>query len=110
MVRALVYAAIASIAGTAAAQQVAPKPSAQAAVTYESAFIRYQPYKEEAVADWRAVNDEVGRIGGHVGMFGGASHGGHGPAKPSTGAAEAGQPPVRGAPKAPASTGSSAHH
>jgi hypothetical protein len=31
----------------------------------------------DALAPWREINDEVARIGGHMGMFGGA-HAGHG--------------------------------
>lgn len=52
--------------------------------TYESAFAGYQSYKDEKPASWREVNDEVGRIGGQAGIFGGAGHAGHGSAKPST--------------------------
>ena len=77
---------------------------------YESAFQNYAPYREQPLETWRAVNDEVGRVGGHVGMFGGG-HAGHASAKPSSkgevgapaaGAKEApGQQPARGAPAAP---------
>ena len=52
--------------------------------TYESAFAGYQSYKDEKPASWREVNDEVGRIGGQAGIFGGAGHAGHGSSKPST--------------------------
>lgn len=38
--------------------------AAAAETTYDSAFTRYRPYKEEEVRSWRAVNEEVGRIGG----------------------------------------------
>lgn len=75
---------------------------------YDSAFTGYRPYTEEPVADWRAVNDEVGRIGGHVGIVGGVSaHAAHGQMKPPAqpvGAAPPAQaqPPVRSAPEAPA--------
>jgi hypothetical protein len=80
-------------------------------VTYRSAFDNYVPYREQAIAPWREVNEEVARVGGHTGIFRGAGHGMHGqsaPAKPpagepASGATEAGgQPPVRGAPKPPA--------
>jgi hypothetical protein len=68
-------------------------PSAPAPpVSYKSAFESYRGYREEPLADWRAVNDEVGRIGEHVGIF-------------RAPAAAGGQPPVRGAPQAPAAAG-----
>lgn len=83
-----------------AADAKAPVPP----VHYESAFATYQPFGEPEVAAWRELNDEAARAGGHVGIFGGASHAGHGGGKPpATSSAEA-QPPVRGAPKAPAAT------
>jgi hypothetical protein len=73
---------------------------------YESAFQHYVPYREQPLATWREVNDEVGRVGGHVGMFGGSGHSGHAGAKPVVPAANAkeaaGQAPARGAPTAPA--------
>lgn len=53
-------------------------------LTYESAFAGYRNYRDEKSASWREVNDEVGRIGGQAGIFGGAGHAGHGSAKPST--------------------------
>ena len=83
----------------------APAPS----VTYRSAFEGYRPFQEQPIADWRALNAEVGAAGGHIGIMGGA--GGHaspggGAAKP---AAEGGQAPVRSAPKAPASGAHGGH-
>ena len=64
------------------------------------------------LAPWREVNEEVGRVGGHVGIFrsGGHASQGHGTAsKPAPGEAAgstrkepAGQAPARSAPKAPA--------
>lgn len=68
---------------------------------YESAFQNYVPYREQPLATWREVNDEVGRVGGHVGLFGGG-HAGAKPGAPAANAKEAaGQPPARGAPTAP---------
>ena len=62
----------------AAAAQSQPKPApqeAQASVpatTYRSAFAGYRPAAEEdATPDqtWRAVNEKVGKAGGHMGMM-----------------------------------------
>ena len=62
----------------AAAAQSPSKPApqeAQASVpatTYRSAFAGYRPAAEEdATPDqaWRAVNDKVGKAGGHMGMM-----------------------------------------
>lgn len=96
------------------AAQVEPTdPTASAPqASYRSAFEGYRPFREEPIADWRALNAEVGAAGGHIGIMGGAGgHAGHGAgaAKPAAGkpaagkpvATEGGQPPVRGAPKAP---------
>ena len=76
-------------------------------VAYHSTFEGYRPFREEPIADWRKLNAEVGAAGGHIGIMGGAGgHGGHGAgsAKPAAGmpvTTEGGQPPVRGAPRAP---------
>ena len=94
------------------AVHAAPPPAADAAgpapaTSYRSAFDGYRPFREEAVTDWRALNDEVGRVGGHVGIMRDAGgHGGHGAhgsgaAKPAAVTTDGGRPPVRGAPKAP---------
>lgn len=61
------------------AQPDAPVP----AVKYESGLAGYVSFREEKLASWREVNDEVARAGGHVGIFGGA-HGGHTAGKPAT--------------------------
>jgi len=80
----------------------APAPTA----TYDSAFEGYRGYRDEPLADWRAVNDEVGRVGGHAGIFRGAGgHASHGAAQATPPAAAAGQPPVRGARQTPAPAG-----
>lgn len=92
----------------ALAGEAMPTDAAASAPTasYRSAFEGYQPFREEPIADWKALNAEVGAAGGHIGIMGGADgHAGHGgAAKPSAGkpvATEGGQAPVRGAPKAP---------
>lgn len=75
-------------AAPAPADPSAPAPAAG----YKSAFENYRGYREEPLSDWRAVNDEVGRVGGHVGIF-------RSPAGSRV------QPPERGAPQAPAAAG-----
>lgn len=39
------------------------------ATRYSSAFAGYQPLGDEKIAPWREINDEVARVGGHLGMF-----------------------------------------
>lgn len=34
---------------------------------YQSAFEAYRPIQDEPILDWRAINDEVGRLRGHMG-------------------------------------------
>ena len=111
----LLYGACALIVLPAMAQSNSIAPGAVQAdarvpqVKYESAFENYAPYREQPLATWREVNDEVARVGGHLGMFGG--HAGHGGSKPdanlpagapatSSKTAPA-QPPERGAATAP---------
>lgn len=79
MKRFIVIAAIAALAPHAAAQQQAKPqaadPAAPApAAKYESAFSGYRGYREEPLATWRDVNDEVARAGGHIGILRGAAH------------------------------------
>ena len=38
-------------------------------VIYRSAFEEYRPYREPEIASWRAVNEEVARVGGHIGAM-----------------------------------------
>lgn len=40
------------------------------ATPYNSAFTGYQSYREQNLAPWRALNDEVHKAGGHIGIFG----------------------------------------
>ena len=101
-----------------AAQQQSARPSPVdptapvAQAKYDSPFTGYTPYREQELAPWREVNEEVARVGGHAGVFGGAGHAAHGaaksgPMKPAPGQSAAkkeeaaGQPPVRSAPLAP---------
>ena len=93
MKRFLAFVAFAAFTPLANAQQhvTGPNPADPAVrvpqAAYDSAFAGYNPYREQDLAAWREVNDEVARIGGHVRMFGGAGHGGAkpGPAKPAPG-------------------------
>ena len=43
----------------------APAPALQ----YESAFTDYRAFRETPLAPWRDVNDEVARVGGHLGIL-----------------------------------------
>ncbi len=68
--------------------------TAASAGEYQSAIADYAPYRDGPLADWRAVNDEVGRLGGHGGHLmegatvGHDAHAGHGtPAQPPAPAA-----------------------
>ena len=88
-------------AAPAPAEPSAPAP----AVSYRSVFEGYRGHRDEPAKDWRALNDEVGVVGGHVGIFRSAGHGSHGAGPPAAPAAAESQPPVRGAPQAPAAAG-----
>ena len=65
--------AVALSMSTAAQAAAAPDPAQPTASApdpkYDSAFAGYRPYREAPPADWRALNAEVGAIGGHVGIF-----------------------------------------
>lgn len=78
------------------------------AVKYESAFTGYVPFRDEKLVPWRDVNDEAARVGGHLGIFGGAAgHAGHGAAKPAAQPVSPAAKPV--APSAPHMMHGSAH-
>ena len=106
------WCAIGVVPLTATAQRPgAADPAATApAPEYRSAFSTYKPFQEQSLGSWRDLNDEVAKAGGHVGIFGGAGHAGHAGAKAAPSAPKAaapapeatGQPPMRGAPAAPA--------
>ena len=49
----------------AAADAEAAAPGAP----YRSALEGYAGFREQELADWRAVNDEVGKVGGHKGAL-----------------------------------------
>lgn len=70
----LLYGACALVALPAAALgNSAGNPAHSAArvpqTQYRSAFQNYVPYQEQPLATWRDVNDEAGRVGGHVGVL-----------------------------------------
>jgi len=71
------------------------RPSAPVpAMGYDSAFRDYVPDREVEPAGWKAVNEEVGQLGGHMGHMRGATGGAGRSAVPGTkpGAKPAGQP------------------
>ena len=74
----MAIAAFMALAPYAAAQQqsIRPHPADPAATPpaakYESALTGYRGFREEPLAPWRDVNEEVARTGGHVGIMRGA--------------------------------------
>ena len=61
-----------------AAEPIATPPAADAnarvpETQYRSAFTGYQPFREQKLAPWRELNDEVHKAGGHIGIMGGAA-------------------------------------
>ncbi len=93
--------------GIAAAQSERPDPrNAQAVVPgieYRSAFSDYKRYRDPAIGDWRAANDEVGRLGGHMG------HTSAGRNESST-KPEGQTPKASSSPVDPTGSGHGAHH
>ena len=72
MLKTICYMLAVCVAGSAAAQATArPDPAdpkaAVPARPYESAFKDYRPYADPEVSRWRQSNEEMGRLGGHVG-------------------------------------------
>lgn len=70
--------AAAFAASAANAQAIKPPHPADAsapvpAARYESAFAGYASFRNEKLAPWRDVNDEVARAGGHIGILRGAA-------------------------------------
>jgi len=68
------YLLAALAAGTATAQSGARPDPADAdarvpAVTYRSAFESYRRLEGEARTAWREANEEVDRVGGHLGIL-----------------------------------------
>ena len=65
--------ALAALAASSAGAQAPERPdvadpkAATPPASYESAFKDYKPYKDPEIVRWREVNDNVGRLNGHVG-------------------------------------------
>ena len=72
MLKTICFTLAAWLAGSAVAQPPArhdpadPKAAAPSR-PYESAFKDYRPYVDPEIARWRESNEEMGRLGGHVG-------------------------------------------
>ena len=64
---ALLLAAPAAPAQTTARPDPADPRLSVPAPTTESAFAGYRSFRDEPLADWRAVNDEVRGLNGHAG-------------------------------------------
>jgi hypothetical protein len=58
---------LAALAQTSARPDPADPGLRAPAPAMESAFAGYRSYRDEPLADWRAVNDEVRAVGGHAG-------------------------------------------
>ncbi len=80
MLKTVCFTLAACIAGSVAAQMpkrpdpADPKAAAPAR-PYESVFKSYRAYSDPDLARWREVNDEMGRLNGHVGHVPGAAPG-----------------------------------
>ncbi len=106
--RTIAAAATLALAAPAMAQS-RPQPddpavkTAPAAPAPASAFAGYRRYEEEAPLPWREVNDEVGRLQGHMG------HMGHRKPAPQGAAPQGAAPPQTGATAQPATPGGRGH-
>ena len=86
----LLYGVVAPVSLAAAAPPNPAQPDAPVPVVkHESGLAGYVSFREEKLASWREVNDEVARAGGHIGIVGGA-HGVQAPGK------SAAKPPASG--------------
>lgn len=69
--RTIAAAVLALAAGAAHAQADPADPKAKAPpVQYKSAFGDYKPFREPDLENWRQVNEEMRRLGGHQGHSG----------------------------------------
>lgn len=99
------YALATGIAAAQSEQRPDPR-EAQALVPgieYRSVFSDYQRYRDPAIANWRSSNDEVGRLGGHMGHTSGGRSG-------SGTKSEVNAPRAAPSPAEPAVGGQGAHH
>jgi hypothetical protein len=64
---ALLLSSPATLAQTGARPDPADPRLSVPAPTTESAFAGYRSFRDEPLADWRAVNEEVRGLGGHAG-------------------------------------------
>jgi len=63
-VRLMQAAGLAALWTTATSAQTEPNAASTAPTGYRSAFENYQTYTDEKVINWKAANDNTGRIGG----------------------------------------------
>lgn len=78
MQKAILVALASLSAGAAAAEHAAHPHPADPKVRvpaheYRSVFEDYRRFAEPELAPWRTVNEEVGRVGGHMGVLRAAS-------------------------------------
>ncbi len=87
-----------------------PAPSDKSppeARAHGSAFADYRPLIDEPMRPWREANDEMGRLGGHVGHSGNEPGTSVGPAPGNAGAQDR---PVPGSANKASPGGHSGHH
>lgn len=64
---AVISAAGANAQSPARPDPMDPKAAIPARPGHDSAFKDYRPYTDAPAANWRGANEEVGRLGGHLG-------------------------------------------
>jgi hypothetical protein len=94
MQKAVFFVIAAAATGLAGAQQARPNPgdpkAPVPAFEYRSVFESYRRHAEPEVSGWREMNEEVRRIGGHVGIVREQPHPTKPVAKPPADAAHGG--------------------
>ena len=90
LVWALLLGPLAAFAQTAARPDPANPRLSTPAPAMESAFAGFRSYRDEPLAPWREVNEEVREVGGHAGIL-----------KEEERSATAARPSGRGTPPAP---------